>query len=648
MTNEDRSSSPMQSRLLRASAVFGVLAVLTALASYGIDPPPLGDTSPIREGWRYWLAALFDIGGLVTLDDPAVEPGHWLFSVARLFAMATAGTGVAYLLLALRNDMADWVALFGIREHVVVCGLGRVGRRIVEEISSTRSWRAPVVVIERNTNNDAIERCRRLGAVVVPGDARDPDVRRRAHVSTARSIFIVTGDDVTNLGVAEELRREEERRATAVRSRARPAECFAHLGNSAMAEAAEDRLAALRAFDPDMIIARQLLLDPATGICRRREHGNCVPTTPGQVAHYVLIGFGRMGQAIALQMARLAHFSNLKRLRLTVIDEFDTDLSAQRHRREFLERHPGFCPADLDLVKHVRAGGDPDGWSSRTARPAHDGWRMADAHAVEYAVNAEFLSFSGAVDSPDLIARLVARVQLTADSCLAAVVCFDDEHRSFESAERLRRGLTRSLADGSIGRQFPLYCYLPRENALRTLLQRTVLQEGRSDEQDSWFRPLPFGDLSTDQITSDAIRRMAGSLHEAYRAADSATSFDRLAGTLKVSNEDAASHGDVKLDACGYVRADKAIAGPPADIEPHLPLLARMEHNRWMGERLSRGWRHGARNETAGVESFRRPSFVPWEYLGDEAGEKAKDIRLVRGLVAAYDAIGQVIVRPGS
>jgi len=81
-----------------------------------------------------------------------------------------------------------------LQDHEVVCGWGRMGRAVVEELQ--RGHR-PVVVIERNP-----EKVRELQATqvaVVPGDATDETVLRSAGVSRARGLVACLNDDAHNV-----------------------------------------------------------------------------------------------------------------------------------------------------------------------------------------------------------------------------------------------------------------------------------------------------------------------------------------------------------------------------------------------------------------------------------------------------------------
>jgi Trk K+ transport system NAD-binding subunit len=83
--------------------------------------------------------------------------------------------------------------------HVLVCGLGTVGFRVIEELVRLG---VPVVVIDRNADNRFVVTARRLGAAVIVGDAGVAEVLRQAHAATARAVIAATNNDLVNLAVA--------------------------------------------------------------------------------------------------------------------------------------------------------------------------------------------------------------------------------------------------------------------------------------------------------------------------------------------------------------------------------------------------------------------------------------------------------------
>lgn len=82
--------------------------------------------------------------------------------------------------------------------HVVVCGLGNVGFRCVEELVRLGH---PVAAIETVNDNPFAETVRRLGSAVIIGDATVPAVLKLARVGTARAVIAATESELKNLEI---------------------------------------------------------------------------------------------------------------------------------------------------------------------------------------------------------------------------------------------------------------------------------------------------------------------------------------------------------------------------------------------------------------------------------------------------------------
>jgi Trk K+ transport system NAD-binding subunit len=83
--------------------------------------------------------------------------------------------------------------------HVIVCGLGNIGFRVVEELLG---YGERVVVVELARDGRFVTTTRRLGVPVIVGDATVREVLRQAHAPTARAVVAVTNNDLVNLEVA--------------------------------------------------------------------------------------------------------------------------------------------------------------------------------------------------------------------------------------------------------------------------------------------------------------------------------------------------------------------------------------------------------------------------------------------------------------
>lgn len=89
--------------------------------------------------------------------------------------------------------------------HVIVCGLGRFGLKIVELFHQKDV--PTVVVTDAQTRADRIKRARELGAEIVVGDFRFAENLEAAGVHHARALLLVAAGETANLETALDVRR---------------------------------------------------------------------------------------------------------------------------------------------------------------------------------------------------------------------------------------------------------------------------------------------------------------------------------------------------------------------------------------------------------------------------------------------------------
>ncbi len=87
---------------------------------------------------------------------------------------------------------------YNLKNHVIVCGLGRLGYFIVQELLQKNE---KVIVIEQNENSNHIDYFRQLGAEVYLGDARLPKVMKDVNVLEAKALISVINNDSLNLEI---------------------------------------------------------------------------------------------------------------------------------------------------------------------------------------------------------------------------------------------------------------------------------------------------------------------------------------------------------------------------------------------------------------------------------------------------------------
>ena len=160
------------------------------------------------EGWPWPDAFYMTAITLTTVGFGEVQP---LSSNGRLFTTALIFLGVgavAYGLSSLGEMVID-AGLRGewrrrrvmrdiskLRDHVIVCGYGRVGRSTVETL---RQNKRNIVIIDHDPDN--VEAVVASGLPAVEGDATKDEVLRAAGIEHAANMVVSTGEDSLNLFV---------------------------------------------------------------------------------------------------------------------------------------------------------------------------------------------------------------------------------------------------------------------------------------------------------------------------------------------------------------------------------------------------------------------------------------------------------------
>jgi Trk K+ transport system NAD-binding subunit len=152
----------------------------------------------------YFTVTIMTTTGFGDIHLRDAPPALQLYGVALMLS----GTAALAILFALITDALISARLArvlgatiprGLHDHVVVCGLGNIGYRIVEQLHDLG---VPVVAAELDETNRYLPAVRRLGVLVLVADIRLPETLEILHVERARSVVVVTSSDVVNLETA--------------------------------------------------------------------------------------------------------------------------------------------------------------------------------------------------------------------------------------------------------------------------------------------------------------------------------------------------------------------------------------------------------------------------------------------------------------
>jgi len=163
----------------------------------------------VVEGWSLFDSFYMTMITLTTVGYGEVHPlsraGRWFASLLMLTGVSTVFVSLAVLgETLLRMEMADYFGqrkrdrmLKDISGHYIVCGAGRVGRSVIQQL-----LRSDVTVV---LVDNTIERARWAtdkGVITLVGDATKDEVLRQARVETARGLVTAIASDAENVYVA--------------------------------------------------------------------------------------------------------------------------------------------------------------------------------------------------------------------------------------------------------------------------------------------------------------------------------------------------------------------------------------------------------------------------------------------------------------
>jgi len=139
-------------------------------------------------------------------DDPAVQLLVVLIPPLGLMTVAEGLVRFAVLLFSKTRNDKEWATVLAhtLKDHVIVCGAGRVGFRIFERLHSLG---VPMVMIDRDESKPFISIIRAAGVPVQIDDVHSAGALERANVRDARAIVCATDDDLANLNITLDARK---------------------------------------------------------------------------------------------------------------------------------------------------------------------------------------------------------------------------------------------------------------------------------------------------------------------------------------------------------------------------------------------------------------------------------------------------------
>lgn len=160
----------------------------------------------IIEGWSF-LDALYMV--IITLATVGYREVHALSPAGTIFTILLIVFGIVTLYYVIRvfgeyilisrldegfKNRQMHTKIQSLKDHYVICGFGRVGEKVVEELDKEG---VQFVVIE--TDPSIIENCRARGFMCLEGDATNEEILLESGIMNAKGLITALGKDSDNI-----------------------------------------------------------------------------------------------------------------------------------------------------------------------------------------------------------------------------------------------------------------------------------------------------------------------------------------------------------------------------------------------------------------------------------------------------------------
>jgi len=518
---------------------------------------------------RSLLGLVYDSLRLLLGDVSASENLPKALQTARLFAFVSWGAAAVKGLFTLARKRVELIRCRLQRNHAIVCGLGRQGFHLANELNAQG---IAVVVIELDQDNAQIARIRAAAVPVLIGSATDARMLTDASVKRARFVFAVAGDDKVNIEIATKAFECREaggvsgsvQRCAVSLEDPEVSELFS--GRPLFSDPTDDFDAHI--FDINRLAARTLL-DRYPPDRFQKVHD------PGDPPASILVfGTELLAQEVVIQIARMGHYGNRKKpiVQLITNEEDSVSKALERRRPQLSE----FVDLEIHRTDLESLLTNDDALEKVVSR---------------YQPSVVYTCLSSAVASLRLVAGL-QRVGTTERA--KVVVC---------TAHRSDFTLLAPDPKGSQSSDYVLFDVM-RE----TCTVENIMREGLDDVARA--------------IHEDYVARQT-ELGYGAESNRSLTHWRALPELLRDANRHQADYLAVKLRVLGY---DPPATVPPSELrltDQQLELVAELEHRRWLAEKKLAGWRYTSGPKDAAKRLA--PTIIGWDALTEEEKEKDRD-----------------------
>lgn len=547
--------------------IIGIIGVVgIGLGAWGYIRA-LGDTATIFD-CLYYTVKLFKLDMQSQITDVP-----WQLEIARFVLPALTVYTVAIALINVFKEQAEILRIKMLRDHIVVCGLGKKGLQLVEDLVQEGE---KVVVVELDGGNGWIATCNDLGVSVVVGDATSEPVLKKANLKHAKALVALCSQDSTNADIAllaDTLMNSGQGQSGEVKK------IYVHIKNKRFCDILEQsrkqdssgKGATLQFFNVSELGAKMLLTQFPPDRYSKIE-------PPENETRILIFGFGNLGESVVVQAVKSGHYLD-GRLKVIVADE-----DARSKGEIFNDRYPRLKDIKDVSVEFMDVKIDDSGffdsqrfWQQLKKRP--------DVVYVCLDEDSRNITCAFHLKKIPQLFDVITIVSIARDEGFALAL----RSRVNELLERNKVHIYPSI-QAACTKEIVL---AERLDAIARSIHGLSLKE-RSKRATEYQKELETGVENFKEYMGTAKRQQQITKNE------SQAPWVQLKEVYRDSNRQQAEHIPIKLRAIGcemVTEAELKALGKKVqvvkDIRDPNDKLAKMEHNRWNAERFMGGWSYG-------------------------------------------------------
>lgn len=476
------------------------------------------------------------------------------------------------------------LGLLRIKNHVVICGLSSESHILIQDLISRKM---KVVLIESSASKQLHLNLRTEGTILINEFPSDMNALKKAGLRKAKAVFVMNEKDELNIEIVTNIHKLFGQVKTD-----KKVLCCVHIYEPTMESVfkshavfqdpgffLDTRIVNVYRIGSEILINEIPLVDE--NFLRSKNQ-----------LHVMILGLGRTGKSILIQLALFYHYSKERKLKLTLIDR-NAEAELTKLRNEY--------PSVYDLLD------------------------------VEYReIDIEKLNddnfYSGLKEKNYTAVYCCAGNDVLRISVIKKLCCVLRDTKFFISFQR-DSNLTNLICECNV---------FNKEQTVKifNLYEKTCTYE---------------------KLVNEEVEQIARVIHRKYCESErlkgvtekenlSLKDWWELPELLREANRKQAFHIKLKIEAFGYHLVPLNSPEEAVDISSDTDLLEKMsksEHIRWVDEKLLDGWKYAPGTKNISLKTH--PDLIPYEELSESAKEKDRDI--VRNLPELLKLTGKKIAR---